>query len=242
MKKRTVGIGVGITAVVLALACALPALAKSSKYETAAKGAKEETPAAAPATVPEAAPSAARQSIRVAVYPVRTDGFMLNDSEVLEIHRIAMQACYDAGLKCSGRGETVENVQREQGYGGMGRVAQSRYVAEFTLVGRTKNKFKFGVPGDIPIAGGYGENLGGAIAGGGGVLTSLSGFGLAASEMNLAGQFSDTQDGTIVFSRTDNKLNLQGSFIIGEVKSSNPKKLQKAFRDMFEEFAGRVGQ
>jgi hypothetical protein len=243
MKKMTGCLGV-VVAVAVALAFAAPSMAKSAKYSKPAQGASEEGASAAPAAMPAptAAAMGARQSIHVAVYPVKTDGFTLNDSEVIEISRIALQACYDAGFKCSGRGETVENVQREQGYEGRGRVTQARYVAEFTLVGRTKDKFKLGIPGDIPIGGGYGADIGGAVVGGGGIITNLSGFGLSASQMALAGQFSDTQDAVLVYSNKLNKLNLQGSFIIGAVKSSNSDKLSKAFKVMFDGFAQRMGQ
>lgn len=176
--------------------------------------------------------------IRVALYPVKTDGFSLNGSEVTEINRIAMQACYDTGLRCSGRGETVENVKKEQGYGG-GRIAQSQYVAEFTLVGKTPDKVKLGLPGGFNIGGGYGVNVGGAVVGGG-LYTDLSGIGIKMGQMALAGQISDTSDGALIYSETKNKLGLGGSFIVGEAKSSNSTALLKAFREMFANFKARV--
>ncbi len=192
---------------------------------------------AAPAAT--AAPERAGvQAIRVALYPVKTDGFSLNGSEVTEINRIAMQACYDSGLRCSGRGETVENVKKEQGYGG-GRIAQSQYVAEFTLVGKTPDKVKLGLPGGFNIGGGYGVNVGGMVVGGG-LYTDLSGFGIKMGQMALAGQVSDTSDGALVYSETRNKLGLHGSFVVGEAKSSNSTALLKAFREMFENFKARV--
>ncbi|MFA4873897.1 MAG: hypothetical protein WC690_01000, partial [bacterium] len=154
--------------------------------------------------------------------------------------RIAMQACYDSGLKCSGRGETVGNVQKEQAYEGRGRIAQARYVAEFTLVGKTQDKVKLGLPGGFNVGGGYGVNLGGSVVGGG-VYTDLSGLGVKMDGMELAGQISDTSDGSLVYSATKSKLALRGSFIIGEAGGSNAKKLLKTFRDIFEDFKQRVG-
>jgi hypothetical protein len=194
------------------------------------KSAPEET-SSAPTTV---------SNVRISIYPIRTDGFSLNNSEVTELHRIAMQACYDAGLKCSGRGETVSNVQKEQSYEGRGHIAQARYVAEFTVVGKTQDKVKLGIPGGFNVGGGYGVNLGGAVVGGG-LYTDLSGLGIRMDGMELTGQISDTSDGSLVYSSTKSKLSLRGSFIVGEAGGSNAKKLQKTFRDMFEEFRKRVG-
>ena len=182
--------------------------------------------------------SGSQSLVRIAVYPVKTDGFSLNNSEVTEIGRIAMQACVDAGLRCAGRGETASNVKKEQAYGG-GRIAQAQYIAEFTLVGKTKDKLKLGLPGGFHVGGGYGRSIGGSVVGGG-LYTDLSGLGLSTNQMALAGQFSDVNDGSLVFSRMNNKLGMTGSFIVGEARSSNSDKLLTAFQGMFREFASRV--
>ncbi len=194
----------------------------------------------AAANEPSQAP-AQMSNLRVSIYPVKTDGFTLNKSEVTEIHRIAMQACFDAGLRCSGRGETVGNVQKEQSYEGRGRIAQAQYVAEFTLVGKTQDKVKLGLPGGFHVGGGYGTNFGGGVVGGG-VYTDLSGLGIKMDGMELVGQISDTSDGALVYSDTQSKLALRGSFIVGEAGGSNAKKLLKTFRQMFDDFRARIGR
>lgn len=175
------------------------------------------------------------RTLRVAVYKVTTNGFSLNGSEVTEMNRLALQACFDAGLKCSGRDETVGNVGKEQGYGGKGKIAQADYVAEFTLTGSTPDGLKLGLPGGINIGAGMGKNIGGIYVGGGGY-TDLSGLGIKMGRMSLTGQISDASDGTLAYSKTEEKLGLQGSFLIGEATSSNAKKLLSTFRKMFEDF------
>lgn len=174
----------------------------------------------------------------VAIYKVATNGFSLGGSEVNEINRLAMQACYDAGLKCSGRDETAESVKKEQTHGGRGKIAQARYIAEFTLSGSTGESLKLGIPAGLSVGGGYGRNIGGALIGVGGY-TDLAGLGIKMSKMTLTGQVTDTSDGTLAFSKTENKLGLKGSFLVGEATSSNADKLLKAFRKMFEEFKER---
>lgn len=188
----------------------------------------------------ESAPSPAYtgRPLAVAIYKVTTNGFSLNGSEVREINRLAMQACYDAGLKCSGRDETAANVEREQGYGARGKIAQAEYIAEFTLAGSTENALKLGIPGGLHIGGGYGHSIGGGWVGGG-TYTDLSGLGVKISNMTLTGQITSSSDGTLAFSGTQSKLGLKGSFIIGEATSSNSKKLLSSFRKMFEEFKKR---
>ncbi len=235
--KRMVRLSTVLTLAIFLCGASTALAMKARQVET-----PEPAPVAQPVTKGKAgAPTQGKVAsgvIRVAVYPVKTDGFELNGSEVTEINRIAMQACYDAGLRCSGRGHTVENVKKEQGYGG-GKIAQSQYVAEFTLVGKTRDKVKLGLPGGFNIGGGYGVNVGGGVVGGG-LYTDLSGLGLKMDQMALAGQVSDTSDGTLVYSEMKNKLGLGGSFIVGEAKSSNSTALLKAFREMFLNFKGRV--
>lgn len=171
----------------------------------------------------------------VAIYTVRTNGFELNGSEVMELNRIALQACYDAGLKCSLRDpETMSNLEQEKKYGAKGTIRQADYIAEFTLVGMTKDSTTVGIPTDIRIGGGYG-GVGGTIYGGGGY-TDLSGLGIRLSKMALTGQITNTNDGTMAFSSTKEKIGLTGSFVVGSSTSSNPKKLLGTFQEMFEEF------
>lgn len=171
----------------------------------------------------------------VAIYGVDTNGFTLGGSEVHEISRIALQACFDVGLKCSMRDATASHVEKEQRYGGRGKIAQADYIAEFTLVGSTEDSVKIGIPGGISIGGGYGTRIGGGLAGGG-IYTDLSGLGIRLSKMTLTGQITNSSDGSLAFSKTKDKLGLKGSFIIGEATSSNAKKILEAFRNMFEEF------
>lgn len=187
---------------------------------------------------PVSQPVSTGRPLSVAIYKVTTNGFSLNGSEVREINRLAMQACYDAGLKCSGRNETASNVQNEQGYGGRGKIAQSEYIAEFTLTGSTEDAVKLGLPGGLHIGGAYGRSIGGAWVGGG-TYTDLSGLGIKLSSMTLTGQVTDSSDGSLAYSGTKNKIGLKGSFIVGETTSSNAKKLLSTFREMFEDFKKR---
>lgn len=91
----------------------------------------------------------------VAVYPVKTEGFTLNQSEVDEMSRIALQACFDGGLRCKGRGYSLGSVQREQALTGKtSKAAAADYVAEFAVVGKTKDKFNVGLKNDtinVPV-------------------------------------------------------------------------------------------
>lgn len=178
------------------------------------------------------------RTLKVAVYKVTTNGFSLNGSEVNELNRLALQACFDVGLKCSARDETADNVAKEQGYGKKGQIAQAEYVAEFTLTGSTANSLKIGIPGGINVGAGMGKNIGGIYVGGGGY-TDLNGLGIRLSKMTLTGQISDTSDGTLAYSSTQEKLGLSGSFLIGEGTSSNSKKLLGTFRKMFEDFKSK---
>ena len=174
------------------------------------------------------------QAQTVAVYPVKTEGFTLNQSDVIEMHRVAMQACYDAGFKCSGRGDTKGNVSQEQQLAGGGKLAPAAYVAECALTGKTENRNNFGLgKGGIPIFTGAGKTIGGVHVGGGTVLNA-HGINIGTSGMNLACQFSSTTDGTLAYSESDEKMGLSGELVIVEHRSSNVKKLQSGFEKMFK--------
>lgn len=177
----------------------------------------------------------------VAVYPVKTEGFTVNQSDVIEMSRIAMQACYDAGLKCSGRGQTKGNVQQEQSIAGGGKLASANYVAECALTGKTANRTNVGIgKGGIPIFGGAGKTIGGVHVGGG-TMVSTHGINIGSSGMNLACQFSNTADGVMAYSESDEKMGMSGELVIFEHRSSNVKKLQSAFEKMFKHFKEKVG-
>ena len=195
---------------------------------------------AEPPSVHEQAPAAqpSGKPITVAVYRVETNGFALGGSEVKEINRIALQACFDAGLRCSARDATAANVEKEQRYGKRGKISQADYLAEFTLVGSTGDSLKLGIPGGFNVGGGYGKSIGGVVVGGG-LATDLSGLGIRLSKMTLTGQITSSDDGTLAYSKTLDKLGLKGSFIIGEGTTSNAGKLLDAFRKMFEDFKSR---
>ncbi|MBI2067708.1 MAG: hypothetical protein HYT77_06830 [Deltaproteobacteria bacterium] len=170
----------------------------------------------------------------VAVYPVKTEGFELNQSEVLEMHRIAMQACYDAGLKCSGRGQTTASVQREQQFTGGGQIAGAQYISECVLVGKTEDRFNVGLKNkSLKVLGGGFKKVGGITLGGGTQLET-SGLHFGGGGMNLACQFSSTADGTLVYSESEEKMGFSGALVLAEGKSSNVKKLQKSFKKIFE--------
>lgn len=170
----------------------------------------------------------------VAVYPVKTEGFKLNQSEVSEMHRIALQACYDVGLQCSGRGQTVSSVQREQKYSGGGNIASSNFIAECALVGKTEDRVNVGMKkGGLNVFGGAAKKVGSGVAGVGSQFKT-SGVRVGAGGMNLACQFSRTADGILVFSETDEKMGLSGELILFEARSSNSKKLHSAFKKMFD--------
>lgn len=170
----------------------------------------------------------------VAVYPVKTEGFTLNQSEVTEISRIALQACYDEGFTCLPRGYTLGHIQKEQALGGGGgTVQQAPYIAEMVLTGKTKKKVDVGL-GGFRVFGGAAKRIGGVYVGGG-TSTALKGIRIAGSGMHLTGQFFRTVDGAMVFSKTRKKLGMTGEFIIISGRSSNAVKLRKAFRKIFKE-------
>src|SRR3989338_1461101 len=185
--------------------------------------------------------SSTGQAQTVAVYPVKTEGFKLNESEVIEMHRIAMQSCFDAGLTCSGRGGTTGNVQREQGFsGGGGAIAAAQYVAECSLVGKTEDRYNVGTKkGGLPIIGGAAGKIGDTRVFGG-TRVNLSGIRIGGSGMNLACQFSRTTDGVLVFSESNEKMGLSGELVVFEARSSNVKKLQGAFTKMFQKAKPRL--
>ena len=179
----------------------------------------------------------------VAVYPVKTEGFKLNQSEVTEMSRIAMQSCYDAGLRCSGRGMTTKSVEREQGYAGGGQIAGAAYVAECALLGKTEERFNVGTKkGGIDIFGGAVKKMGKGSYGGVGSKLRTSGIRIGGGGMNLACQFSSTSDGVMAYSETDEKMGLSGELILFEGRSSNVKKLQKSFTRMFENFKKKMAK
>lgn len=177
----------------------------------------------------------------IAIYPVQTEGFEMNQSEVYEMHRIALQACYDAGLRCSGRGDTTSAVQREQAFGGGGQIASAPYVAECALTGKTAERVNLGTKqGGIDIIGGAAKRVGGDTWVGAASQLGTSGLRIGAGGMNLTCQFTRTADGVLVFSGTDEKMGISGELILVEAKSSNTKKVQKAFKKMFEKAKPRL--
>lgn len=174
----------------------------------------------------------------IAIYPVRMDGFTLNESEVTEISRIAMQACFEEGLTCLPRGYTLENIQKEQAIAGSGQVMSAPYIAEFALVGKTKEKTDVGVEG-MRVLGGVAKNIGGAYVGAGADL-ALKGMRISANGMDLSGQVFRTNDGAMVFSNIEKKLGMSGEFIIVSGRSSNAQKLLSAFKKMFRDIKGKI--
>ncbi|MDO8643855.1 MAG: hypothetical protein Q7S00_02670, partial [bacterium] len=155
----------------------------------------------------------------VAVYPVKTEGFSLNGSDVLAISRIAIQACYDAGLKCSGRGETTAAVQREQQFTGSGKIAGAQYIAECVLLGKTEDRFNTGLKSkSINVFGGAFKKVGGVNVGGSSRVAT-SGIRFGGSGMNLTCQFSGTADGVLVYSESKEKIGFSGALVLAEGRS-----------------------
>lgn len=178
----------------------------------------------------------------VAIYPVKTEGFRMNQSEVSEMHRIAMQSCYENGLTCSGRGQTTTAVQREQGFAGGGKVSGAAYVAECALIGKTVDRFNVGMKkGGLNVFGGVGRKIGKNAGAGVGSHFKTSGLRVGGDGMNLTCQFSRTADGVLVFSETDEKMGLSGELILIEAKQSNTKKVQTAFNKMFKKAKSHLG-
>lgn len=179
-------------------------------------------------------PTAEAQS--VAVYDVRTNGFQLNQSEVTSLQRIAMQACFDSHLTCSGRGQTKSNVLEEQGIAGSGKLAAAAYISECELVGKTEGRFNVGTKsGGIDIFGGAARKVGGTWLGGASNV-ALSGLRFGGDGINLSCQFTRTSDGVLAYSKTDEKIPVSGELVLMEARSSNAKKVEKAFRKMFDSF------
>lgn len=175
----------------------------------------------------------------IAVYPVKTEGFSLNGSEVTEVSRIALQACYDEGLFCLARGQTLENIQKEQTIAGGGQVQSAPYIAEFALVGKTEDKVDVGVEG-MRILGGAAKNIGGVYVGAGADM-ALKGMKVSGSSMELIGQVFRTADGAMIYSEANKKLGMRGEFIIVAGRSANSDKLLAAFRKMFRSVKKRLG-
>lgn len=182
--------------------------------------------------------AAAAHAQTVAVYPVKTEGFTLNESEVTEISRIALQACFDEGLTCLPRGYTLSHIQKEQALAGGGKAASAPHIAEFALTGKTKGKFDVGVGGSRAIVGAA-KRVGGVTVGGA-VAPRLKGARIGADGMHLTGQFFRTADGSMVYSKVEKKLGMSGEFIIVSARSSNAQKLHKAFRKIFKGVKGKL--
>ncbi len=184
----------------------------------------------------------AAQAQTVAVYPVKTEGFTMNQSEVDEMSRIAMQACYDTGLHCMARGYSMGSVNQEQALsGGKAKAAQAAYVAEFAVVGKTKDKFNVGLKNNsIPVPIIVGKKIGGVIVGGG-TVAEMSGIKIGADQMNMVGQFFRTEDSSLAYSQNETKLGMKGAFILVEGRSDNSQKLLAGFRKIFEGFKNTNG-
>ena len=161
----------------------------------------------------------------MAVYPVKSEGFSMNGSDVSEMSRLASQACTDAGFRCAFRGSS--NYLQEGG-----RKVNADYVVEFVLTGKTGDKFNVGSK-----KGGFG--VGSFMAKktplgytGVGSAMKLSGIRVGAGSMVITGQFVD-KDGFIACTKTKSKLGMKGELILAEGKSDNAKKLLKGFQDIF---------
>lgn len=165
--------------------------------------------------------SANALAVSVAVHPVQTAGVPIHQSEVIELQRLALQACYDSGLKCSGPGkaqfQAITALPTEENH----LLNIIDYAVECTLIGNldpTSEEKQSKKPfwGTTPA------------------YAAFDGESFVIEGVSLSCQFTNMVDGVSVYSETNEMLNLSSPLILFEPRSSNSKKISKALREMFE--------